>query len=155
MTEAAIRLEETSILLPRLIPYHVLSGVNGFNFSLTSYLSAANAFTTTHDPSLLDAILYNNPTVHYSAVGSSQVENNNGNFGGDTFVSSVNGDVFDGRTNFNGDFLGGDTVDYSHTPGPSGVTVSLVQPVRRTLAAPELMNSLTSRICAARISPIR
>ena len=105
--------------------YHVLSGLNGFNFSLTSYLSAANAFTTTHDPSLLDAMLYNNPTVHYSAVGSSQGENNNGNFGGDTFVSSVNGDVFDGRTNFNGDFLGGDTVDYSHTPGPSGVTVSL------------------------------
>ena len=31
--------------------------------------------------------------------------------------ASVNNDVFDGLTSCNGDGSGGDTVDYSHTPG--------------------------------------
>ena len=107
------------------LSYGNVSALNGSNFSLTNFLSAVNTYSTSHDPTALDAIFFNNPSIHYNAVGSSQVADNNGNTGGDTFISSVNNDVFDGRTNANGDNIGGDTVDYSHTPGPNGVTVNL------------------------------
>ena len=103
--------------------YNFLVAENGYNFSLTNLLSAVGTYTASHDPSALDAILFSNPAVRYSAIGSSQDANSNG--GGDTFISSVNNDVFDGLTNANGDNVAGDTVDYSHTPGPNGVTVSL------------------------------
>ena len=47
------------------------------------------------------------------------------NVGGDTFISGIGNDVFNGLTSAMGDFGAGDTVDYLHTPGPNGVTVDL------------------------------
>jgi serralysin len=101
--------------------YNLLARMSGYHFSLTSFLSAIG------NSSALDNILFNNGSVHYNAVGSSQTDFSNGNMGGDTFIASVGNDIFDGRTNTNGDFMGGDTVDYSHTPAVNGgVTVSLM-----------------------------
>ena len=101
--------------------YDLLAVLHGYNFPLTNFLNAA----ASHDTNALDAIFFNNASVRYNAVGSSQVQDNDGHPGGDTFISSVNNDVFDGLSNANGDGSGGDTVDYSHTPGPTGVTVDL------------------------------
>ena len=105
--------------------YGNVAALNGWNFSLTNFVNAV----TTHNTATLDTIFFNNANIHFNAVGS-EAADNNGNVGGDTFVASVNNDVFDGRTNansdnFGGDFFGGDTVDYSHAPGPNGVTVNL------------------------------
>ena len=103
--------------------YDLLAVLHGYNFPLTNFLNAV----ASHDTNTLDAIFFNNAGIRYNAVGSSQVQDNDGHPGGDTFVASVNNDVFDGLTSFNGDGGGGDTVDYSHTPGlgPTGVNVDL------------------------------
>ena len=106
--------------------YGNVAALNGWNFSLTNFVNAVN----THTTATLDTIFFNNANTHFNAVGSEAADNNGNVVGGDTFVASVNNDVFDGRTNansdsFGGDFFGGDTVDYSHAPGPNGVTVNL------------------------------
>ena len=84
-----------------------------------------------------------------------QPDNNGNVVGGDTFVASVNNDVFDGRTNansdiFGGDFFGGDTVDYSHAPGPNGVTVNLslsgAQPTVGSGAGPAFQYRKSARL---------
>ena len=98
--------------------YNLISTLNGTNISLVNFVNAV----ATHNTSALDGILFNNANIHYTAVGS-EAPDNNANAGGDTFVASVNSDIFDGRTNANGDIFGGDTVDYSHAA--AGVTVNL------------------------------
>jgi Ca2+-binding RTX toxin-like protein len=103
---------------------NILVSTTGWGFdagdlsqAISDYLSAGNLTAG------LDAIfitgLNADPDPRYGTVGS---------VGPDTFISSVAGvrtEHFNGLTDANGDLFGGDTVDYSHTPGPSGVTVSL------------------------------
>jgi VCBS repeat-containing protein len=107
---------------------NILAAVNGFNFALTDFLTAVQNFSGSQDPGELDPFFFTDPNLRYSAIGSRQAATDDGQWGGDTFVASVNNDFFNGLTNANGDISGGDTVDYSHTPGPSGVTVSLAAP---------------------------
>jgi len=99
--------------------YNFLAVAHGYNFPLGGFLSAV----ASHDTNALDGFFFNT-NIGFNAVGSSQVVDNDGRTGGDTFVSSQNNDVFDGLTNANGDTFGGDTVDYSHTPG-TGVNANL------------------------------
>ena len=79
--------------------YDLLAVLHGYNFPLTNFLNAV----ASHDTNTLDAIFFNNASIRYNAVGSSQVQDNDGHPGGDTFIASVNNDVFDGLTSFNGD----------------------------------------------------
>jgi VCBS repeat-containing protein len=107
------------------LSYKVLAGMSGVNIQLVNLYNAAVAGNLT----ALDTMFFNNATIRYSAIGSDG-QPQNGWAQGDTFVSSVNNDFFNGRTGPNGDFgFGSDTVDYSHTPAPlsgtTGVTVDL------------------------------
>ena len=106
---------------------HILVTTNGWNFLASDLNIALQTYASNHSlTSGLDAIF---GTVSYNAVGNFEANyqfNNNSsvNFGGDTFVSGIGNDIFNGLTNANGDYNYGDTVDYSHAP--AGVTVSLL-----------------------------
>ena len=103
---------------------NILVSTNGWEFdagdlstAISDYLAPGNSTAG------LDAIFITGLNAdldpRYGAVGS---------VGPDTFISSVAGvrtEHFNGLTGANGDLFDGDTVDYSHTPGPSGVTVDL------------------------------
>ena len=103
---------------------HILVNSNGWSFDAGQLSLAIGSYLTLNSTGGLDAIF---ATVSYSAVGNfepnNQFNNSSVNFGGDTFLSGAHGSIFNGLTNANGDFMNGDTVDYSHAA--VGVTVNL------------------------------
>ena len=61
------------------------------------------------------------------------------NFGGDTFISGTGDSSFNGLTNANGDYGNGDTVDYSHAPGPINANLITGTVVKYTDATMEII----------------
>ena len=102
---------------------NILVSSTGWSFDAGQFSQAISDYLgPDHSTVGLDAIFFTNLNTdanpRYSAVGS---------FGPDTFFSSLGNDSFNGLTNADDEFVG-DTVDYSHTPGPNGVTVDLTSP---------------------------
>lgn len=96
---------------------NILVTSNGWSFDAGQLSLAISDYLTLSSSSGLDAIF---GTVSYSAVGNFMTNydfgNNSVNFGGDTFISGTGNDIFNGLTNAHGDYVYGDTVDYSHVP---------------------------------------
>ena len=85
---------------------HMQVTSNGWNFLASDLNNALQTYAGNHSlTSGLDAIF---GTVSYNAVGNfvanNQFNNSSVNFGGDTFVSGIGNDIFNGLTNANGDF---------------------------------------------------
>ena len=81
--------------------YNILANSNGWGFNLATF----QGYVTTHNFTGLDTIF---GTVNYNAVGNFEANNNFNNhavnFGGDTFLSGIGNDIFNGLTNANGDY---------------------------------------------------
>ena len=109
------------------LSFNRLAGFSGINASIDALVTQVQAYASSQNSAGLDAIFYNNATIRYSGIGEKQTIVEDNQFGSDTFVASQNNDYFNGLTSpFDGGSSGGgDTVDYSHTPGPNGVTVDL------------------------------
>ena len=79
---------------------NILVNSNGWSFDAGQFSLAISNYLTSHSTIGLDAIF---GTVNYNAVGNfvanNQFDNNSSvNFGGDTFVSGIGNDIFNGLT---------------------------------------------------------